>query len=94
VRPRPWWAPTAPRWPPACRTCRPRRPRAPQVGISYTIAPTAQFVQPNFTAQCEVMAQSKAEAYYFSSAVPGVEQMAGNCLRQGFSGFWVLPQAS
>ena len=65
---------------------------APQVGISYTIGPTAQFVQPNFTAQCEVMAKYHAQAYYFSSAVPGIAQMAGDCLRQGFSGFWVLPQ--
>jgi branched-chain amino acid transport system substrate-binding protein len=65
---------------------------ASQVGITYQIGPTAQFVQPNYTAQCQVMAGYHAGAYYFSSAVPGIEQMAANCQQQGFSGFWVLPQ--
>jgi branched-chain amino acid transport system substrate-binding protein len=65
---------------------------APQVGLTYVLGPTAQFVQPNYTAQCVVMAKTNAEAYYFSSGVPGIEQMAGNCQQQGFKGFWVLPQ--
>jgi branched-chain amino acid transport system substrate-binding protein len=65
---------------------------APALGIKYTIGPTASFVAPNYTAQCVVMGGSKADAYYFSSAVQGIEHMASDCQRQGLTGLWILPQ--
>ncbi len=65
---------------------------APGLGVNYVIGPKGSFVQPDYTAQCTVLASSHAEAYYFSSGVPGIEHMASDCQRQGFTGFWILPQ--
>ena len=65
---------------------------APALGVTYVIGPTASFVAPDYTAQCLVLGNSHAQAYYFSSGVPGIEHMASDCQRQGFKGLWVLPQ--
>ena len=65
---------------------------AQTLGVTYTIGPKASFVQPDYTAQCLALAGAHADAYYFSSGVPGIEHMALNCQQQGFKGFWILPQ--
>ena len=78
---------------PACiQDVQAQKTAASQLGVKYTIGPSANFVAPNYTAQCLVMMSSHPGGLYFSSGVQAIEEMATNCAQQGYKGEWVLPQ--
>jgi branched-chain amino acid transport system substrate-binding protein len=78
---------------PACiQDVQAQKAAASQVGVNYTIGPSANFVAPNYTAQCLVMTSSHPAGLYFSSGIQAIEEMATNCAQQGYKGEWILPQ--
>jgi hypothetical protein len=78
---------------PACiQDVQAQKQYAPQLGVNYTIGPSANFVAPNYLAQCLMMINDHPAAMYFSSSIPLIEGMASNCAQQGYKGEWILPQ--